>query len=45
MNNLQPDDDITVRITGTFSSMFPTLLFMPVSFQMKSSCIMTCEGN
>jgi Flp pilus assembly protein TadG len=45
MNNLQPDDSITVRITGTFSTMFPTLLFMPVSFQMKSSAIMTSEGN
>jgi Flp pilus assembly protein TadG len=45
INNLQPDDSITVRITGTFSTMFPTLLFMPVSFQMRSSAIMTCEGN
>jgi hypothetical protein len=34
-----------VRMTGTFSTMFPTLLFLPVSFQMRSSAIMTCEGN
>lgn len=45
INNLQPDDDVTVRVTGTFKTMFPTLLFLPVSLQMKSSCIMTCEGN
>jgi Flp pilus assembly protein TadG len=45
INNLQPDDDVTVRITGQFRTMFPTLLFLPLQFQMRSSCIMTCEGN
>jgi len=45
INNLQPDDDVTVRVTGTFRTMFPTLLFLPVSFQMRSSSVMTCEGN
>ena len=45
LSTLNPDDPITVRVTGTFHTIFPTLLFLPISFQMRSSSIMTCEGN
>jgi Flp pilus assembly protein TadG len=45
LNTLNPDDPITVRVQGTFKPLFPTLLYLPVSFPIKSSSIMTCEGN
>lgn len=45
LSTLNPDDPITVRATGTFKTMFPTLLFMPVTLTLRSSSVMTCEGN
>ena len=40
-----PDDPITVRASGTFTTMFPTLLLVPSTIPLSSSSIMTCEGN
>lgn len=45
LSTLNPDDPITVRATGTFKTIFPTLLFVPVTLTLRSSSVMTCEGN
>jgi Flp pilus assembly protein TadG len=45
LSTINPDDPITVRVTGTFSTMLPSMFFLPSSFTIRSSSIMTCEGN
>lgn len=40
-----PGDPIAVKVTGTMTTMFPTLHFLPLSISMTSKVIMTCEGN
>jgi Flp pilus assembly protein TadG len=40
-----PDDPITVKATGTLKALFPALPFIPSTFTMSSSTVMTCEGN
>ncbi len=45
LNTLNPDDPITVQVSGTFKPILASLGFLPVSFTMKSASIMTCEGN
>lgn len=45
LNTLNPDDPVTVQVTGTFQTMLPSLLFLRSSIQLRSSSIMTCEGN
>jgi Flp pilus assembly protein TadG len=45
LSSLDPDDPITVRVTATFRSIFPTMPYLPMTLAMRSSSIMTCEGN
>ncbi len=45
LDTANPDDPITVRVSGSFPLMFPSLLFLPTSLPLASSSIMTCEGN
>ncbi len=40
-----PDEPITVRASGTFSIMFPTLMVLPSTVPLSSSSTMICEGN
>jgi Flp pilus assembly protein TadG len=45
LNTTNPDDPITVMATGTMTSLFPKLPYLPNSFTLRSSSVMTCEGN
>jgi Flp pilus assembly protein TadG len=45
MSSTNPDDPITVMASGTLSSLFPKLPYLPSSFTIRSSSVMTCEGN
>jgi Flp pilus assembly protein TadG len=40
-----PDDPITVKATGTLHALFPALPYIPSTFTMSSSTVMTSEGN
>jgi Flp pilus assembly protein TadG len=45
LNAVNPDEPITVQVGGTFTSIFGNLPFMPHTLTVRSSAIMTCEGN
>ncbi len=45
MSSTNPDDPITVLAFGTLTALFPKLPYLPNSFTIRSSSVMTCEGN
>ena len=45
LNTLNPDDPITVKVTGKFNTLLPSLLKLPPSITLTSATVMTCEGN
>lgn len=45
MSTVLPGDPITVEITGTYKTILPTIVMLPSSISLKTSAIMTCEGN
>jgi Flp pilus assembly protein TadG len=45
LNTTVPDEPITVQVSGTFTSIFANLPFLHRTLTVRSSTIMTCEGN
>jgi Flp pilus assembly protein TadG len=45
IDQVQPGEPCAVLVSGTFKTMFPTLLFLPVQIPLSSRVIMTCEGT
>jgi Flp pilus assembly protein TadG len=43
-NVIQPGSPLGVQVSGSLKTMFPTLLFLPVTIPIQSMVILTCEG-